>query len=183
MLKTILLLSLQSLLVLPIFATWTRAGLYGADVRALVIHPNDPDVMFLGTSQGEIYSSNNGGKSWKTPRSGVPFPGYVVDNLMVDKSRRLWAASWGLWGGGVIAVSEDGGTTWKRRDSGLEDFSVRAIVSDPNDPDHLLVGGLTGVYRSRNAGRTWEQISDLVNVESLAIDPRSPNRIYVGTWR
>ena len=42
---------------------------------------------------------------------------------------RLWAAAWGIWGGGVIAVSSDGGRTWDRRDNELEDFSVRAIAA------------------------------------------------------
>ncbi|MHB0970144.1 MAG: WD40/YVTN/BNR-like repeat-containing protein [Thermoanaerobaculia bacterium] len=167
----------------PLSAGWHRAGLYGADVRALIVHPKNPDVVFVGTSQGEVYASTDGAKSWKNPRSGVPFPGYVVDNLTVDSLGRLWAASWGLWGGGVIAVSYDGGATWERRDSGLEDFSVRALTIDPSDPHHVVAGGLTGVYRSVDSGKAWTKISDQINVESLAIDPRNRGTIYVGTWR
>ncbi|HEX6178831.1 MAG TPA: hypothetical protein VF057_10770, partial [Thermoanaerobaculia bacterium] len=136
-----------------------------------------------GTSGGDVYVSRDGAKSWISPRNGVPFPNYVVDNLLIDREGRLWAACWGLWGGGVIAVSADGGKSWTRRDAGLEDFSVRAIVVDPNDARFVVVGGLTGVYRSRNGGETWEKISDQINVESLAIDPRNRDRIYIGTWR
>ena len=102
---------------------------------------------------------------------------------MLDRKGRLWAACWGAWGGGVVAVSEDGGKNWTRRDAGLEDFSVRAIAIDPHDADFVLVGGLTGVYRCTDGGESWEQISDQINVESLAIDPRTHDRIYVGTWR
>ncbi len=167
----------------PATAEWTRAGLYGADVRALVIDPRNPDRMILGTSQGEIYTSLNGGREWVNPRNGVPFPGYIVDNLVVDDIGRIWAASWGLWEGGVIAVSADGGETWTRRDRGLEDVSIRAFVIDPSDREHMVAGGLSGVYRSRNGGVSWQQISDRENVESLAIDPRSSDTIYVGTWR
>ena len=164
-------------------ADWNRAGLYGADVRSLVIDPRNPDVVYLGTSQGEVYVSRNGGESWSDPRNGIPFPGYVVDNLIVDGKGRLWAASWGLWGGGAIAVSSDGGIKWQRRDGGLDDFSVRALAVDDADPDLLVAGGLTGIYRSSDAGKSWEKISDQENVESLAIDPRDSKRIYVGTWR
>jgi photosystem II stability/assembly factor-like uncharacterized protein len=171
------------LLAAPAFGQWRRAALFGADVRALLVDPDDPDTLYLGTSGGEIYVSSDGARSWTNPFHGVPFPGYVVDNLLVDRSGRLWAASWGLWGGGVIAVSEDRGHTWARRDAGLQDFSVRAIAVDPHDSDFILAGGLTGVYRSTDAGVSWTQISDQVNVESLAIDPRSRDRIYVGTWR
>jgi photosystem II stability/assembly factor-like uncharacterized protein len=179
-----LLISLVVLVVaLPAAAQWRRAGLFGADVRALIADPRDPDTLFLGTSSGEVYVSHDAAKSWTLPRNGTPFPGYVVDSLVLDRTGRLWAASWGLWGGGVIAVSPDGGKTWSRRDGGLEDFSVRAIAVDPNDADFVVVGGLTGVHRSRDGGKTWEKISDQVNVESLAIDPRTNDRIFVGTWR
>ena len=171
------------ILTTPLAAQWRRAGLFGADVRALIADPANPDTLYLGTSGGEVYVSRDGAKSWTSPRNGIPFPSYVVDNLVLDRKGRLWAASWGLWGGGVIAVSSDGGKSWTRRDEGLENFSVRAIAIDPNDADFILVGGLSGVHRSTDSGKTWEKISDQINVESLAIDPRNRDRIYVGTWR
>ncbi len=167
----------------PAAAQWRRAGLFGADVRALIADPRDPDTLYLGTSSGEVYVSRDAAKTWTLPRNGIPFPGYIVDSLVLDRTGRLWAASWGLWGGGVIAVSSDAGRTWSRRDAGLEEFSVRAIAVDPNDAEFVVVGGLTGVHRSRDGGRTWDKISDQVNVESLAIDPRTNDRIFVGTWR
>lgn len=167
----------------PLSAQWRRSGLHGADVRALIADASNPDRLFLGTSGGEVYVSTDAATSWSSPRNGIPFPGYVVDNLVLDRKGRLWAASWGLWGGGVIAVSEDGARTWTRRDAGLEDFSVRAIAIDPNDESFIVVGGLTGVYRSADGGETWTKISDQINVESLALDPRNHDRIFVGTWR
>jgi photosystem II stability/assembly factor-like uncharacterized protein len=180
--RKLLILLAISLLATPLAAQWRRAGLHGADVRALIVDPSSPDTFYLGTSGGEVYVSRDGAKSWASPRY-LPFPNYVVDNLLLDREGKLWAASWGLWGGGVIAVSPDGGATWERRDAGLEDFSVRAIAIDPNDAKFVVVGGLTGVYRSTDAGKSWEKISDQINVESLAIHPANRDRIYVGTWR
>ena len=180
--KFLILLSLL-IAALPAAAQWRRAGLFGADVRALIADPADPDLLFLGTSAGQVYRSTDGAKTWTNPRNGIPFPGYVVDNLVIDRNGRLWAACWGLWGGGVVAVSEDHGQTWTRRDTGLEDVSVRAIAIDPNDAGFVLVGGLDGVYKSIDSGVTWEKLSPHENVESLAIDPRNRDTIYVGTWR
>src|SRR5438874_5333571 len=152
---------------LPLCAQWRRANLYGADVRALIIDPSDPDTLYLGTSGGEVYVSTDGAKSWQNPRGGIPFPGYVVDNLVLDRKGRLWAACWGLWGGGAIAVSNDGGATWERRDAGLEDESIRAIAIDPHDANFVVAGALNGVWRSTDGGRAWEKISNQINVEAL----------------
>ncbi|HEY0788023.1 MAG TPA: hypothetical protein VGE86_05215, partial [Thermoanaerobaculia bacterium] len=168
---------------LPLLAGWTRAGLYGADARAIAISPTDPDLMFLGASQGDVYVSTDGGATWSNPRASTPFPGYVVDNLAIDADGRLWAAAWGLWGGSVIAVSSDNGKTWERRDEGLRERSIRAFAVAPSRADTVVAGGLDGVWISENGGAKWRKISEQVNVESLAIDPRSVSTIYVGTWR
>jgi len=162
---------------------WSRGGLFGADVRALAIDPAKPDVIYLGTSHGEVYRSRDGARSWANPRGTLQFPGYVVDNLAVDGRGRLWAAAWGLWGGGLVAFSDDGGANWTRRDDGIRDMSIRAFALVSGDEDTLLVGGLSGIYRSVDSGANWEKISDQENVESLAVDPRSADVIFAGTWR
>ncbi len=178
-----LLISLAILLIAPpLQAQWRWAGLHGADVRSLIVDSRNPDRLFLGTSSGEVYVSHDGARNWILPRS-APFPGYVIDNLAVDRLGNLWAAAWGLWGGGVIAVSSDEGRTWTRRDAGLEDFSVRAFAVGAKDNRFVVAGGLTGVHRSLDGGETWEKISDQVDVESLAIDPRDRDWIFVGTRR
>src|SRR2546423_11351234 len=128
------LILLVILTAMPLSAQWRRANLYGADVRALIIDPASPDTVYVGTSGGEVYVSTDAARTWRNPRGGVPFPGYVVDNLVVDRTGRLWAAAWGVWGGSVVAVSDDGGKSWSRRDAGLEQQSMRAIAVEPHEP-------------------------------------------------
>jgi photosystem II stability/assembly factor-like uncharacterized protein len=57
----------------------------------------------------------------------------------------------------------------------------------PSNPDILVAGTLDGIYRSRDAGRSWERISpehhqELRNLDSLAFDPSDPQTIYAGTF-
>src|SRR5436305_1009142 len=51
-----------------------------------------PNLTHADTSGGEVYGSNDGAKTWRNPRGSVPFPGYIVDNLVIDREGRLWAA-------------------------------------------------------------------------------------------
>jgi hypothetical protein len=41
----------------------TPLGPYGGDVRSLAVHPKRPQVFFLGTSDGQIFISEDGGES------------------------------------------------------------------------------------------------------------------------
>ena len=54
-------------------------------------------------------------------------------------------------------------------------------------PNVLIAGTFNGMFRSDNSGESWSQLPTqntpgLVHVESLAIDPRTTNTIYAGTW-
>ncbi|HUO86724.1 MAG TPA: hypothetical protein VM617_04975, partial [Thermoanaerobaculia bacterium] len=91
--------------------SWAKADLFGGDVRSLAMAPDDPDVVYAGTTHGQLYRSLDGGATWSDAGPAVPFPGWVVSDLAFDAERpgRLWAALWGLWGGGLVAYSDDGG--------------------------------------------------------------------------
>src|SRR5258708_20911279 len=129
--RKLLILIVIVIVAVPAFGGWRRANLFGAAVRALIIDPARPDTLCLGTTGGEVYVSDDGAKSWRNPRGGVPFPGYVVDNLVMDREGRLGAACWGLWGGGVIAVPTDCGRNWHRPDPGPQGLSRPALPVHP----------------------------------------------------
>src|SRR3982751_4951198 len=62
---------------------------------------------------------------------------------------------------------------------------VLAVAGDPKDSKRFYFGAVNGgVWRTDDAGRTWQPIFDAVNVGSIgaiAIAPSAPDVIYVGT--
>ena len=62
---------------------------------------------------------------------------------------------------------------------------VLAVAGAPDDPRRFYFGSVNGgVWRTDDAGRTWQPIFDQVNVGSIgaiAVAPSSPKTIYVGT--
>ena len=170
-------------------APWRPIGPDGGDARSLAADPGNPDRILLGTSSSQLFVSNDGGYTWSRLARVGDGDHYVVDHIVFDPVYPLtvYAAAWSVeTDGGDIFRSDDGGRTWRGL-AGMHGKSVRSFVLAPSDPDTLVAGALDGVFRSRDRGETWEQISppghpEIKNIESLAVDPQNPDVIYAGTW-
>ena len=166
---------------------WRTTGPQGGDVRALVVDPSNPDRFYFGTLDGQIYTSSDGGKRWQLLYN-FGKPRMFVDNIIVDprNSRVLYVAGHRHNQSGGFFKSTDGGATWKES-SQLRNEALHSLAQADSNPDVLLVGTFNGIFRSDDAGDSWKQLPTqstpgLIHVESLAIDPRTTNTIYAGTW-
>jgi photosystem II stability/assembly factor-like uncharacterized protein len=92
----------------------------------------------------------------------------------------------GTVGQGIIR-STDGGENWQRVgiNQGLHsDALVRTLINHPQQPEILFAGTDKGLYRSNDAGQTWNlQDSPLSNycVWAVAMDPADPQIMFAGT--
>jgi photosystem II stability/assembly factor-like uncharacterized protein len=189
-LRTLVLISFLFLASTSIFSEqWTAIGPDGGDARSLTYDPSNPDRIYLGTSAGEMFASDDGGKSWTRFAHFGENEDYVLDSVAVDPSNTsiLYVGAWSIENnGGDLYQSTDRGKTWKSL-PGIHGKSIRAMALAPSDPKAIAVGALDGVYRSLDAGVTWEKITpassaELKNFVSIAFDPQSVNVIYAGTW-
>jgi photosystem II stability/assembly factor-like uncharacterized protein len=58
---------------------------------------------------------------------------------------------------------------------------AHVVLIDPDDPSRVYAAGDSGLYRSDDAGQTWEPASQGLpdgGVAALALDPRQPRRLY-----
>ena len=167
------------------------------DLAEIVADPANTNVLWCkdGKWQGTCYvaQSLNRGKTWKTisgPENGLPDS--VLINLLLDPSSP--AASRTLY---VVSLphgvfkSTTGGRTWKKASNGLPDapLKVSALTMDPKHTDTLYaaVYGNTsapqgGIFRSRDAGATWEKLNAGVvfsGVQHLCASPHDSRMLFV----
>ena len=168
---------------------WQVLGPDGGDARSLAYDAHNPDHILLGTSTGQMFSSDDGGRNWsRLARLGGD--DYVLDHISIDPqdSNRIYVSAWSVSSQqiGEIFRTRDGGRNWETLPA-MHGKSIRALALYKGNSNVLVAGALDGVYRSNNGGDTWERLSpahsaDIKNIESIAVDPKDPNTVYAGTW-
>jgi photosystem II stability/assembly factor-like uncharacterized protein len=165
--------------------TWEHVGLEkSGQISRIKINPDNSDIAFVavqgtiwGPSQERgIYRTSNGGKTWQQVLQVSENTG--ASDLAMDPSnpRILYAAMWNHgrkpWfihsGGedGGIFKTTDGGDTWTKLEDGLPKMigkiGVDVSASNPNRVYAIVEAEPEkgGLYRSDNAGESWELINN-----------------------
>ena len=168
---------------------WFPLGPYGGDARSFAADPHDSKHLYLGTANGWIYESHDGGDNWARLSQIAKRNDLILDHILADgkNPRRLIVGAFYVdRPDGGLYLSEDGGRNWTAIPE-MRGQSVRSLARSPSQPDEIVAGTLQGVFRSNDNGAHWSQISpvgstEIHEIESLAIDPNDPNVIYAGTW-
>ena len=155
-------------------------------------------TIYVGTAGGGIWKSNNAGFSFKPI-----FDKYVqsVGALAIDqKNPKTIYAGTGESNmrntvsiGNGIYKSTDGGDNWTK--IGLDSTEhISKVLIDPSNSSVIYVaapGALwsdskhRGLYKSNDAGKTWEKIlyiNEKAGVADVEIDPQNTNVLYATTW-
>ncbi|MFH1574906.1 MAG: YCF48-related protein [Acidobacteriota bacterium] len=166
-----------------------RVGPFGGTVRSLLISRHDPDFAFLGTTDGQILTSVDGGRSWRPLHPGIGHRSFVIDTLLEHPQERdrLYAGAWDLRStGGGLFESRDRGESWSRVALPQPAAAVRGMAVSEGNPARMIVGSLTGVFLTSDGGATWHELrlqaQPFKDVESVAVDAQGKT-LLVGTWR
>jgi photosystem II stability/assembly factor-like uncharacterized protein len=144
--------------------TWRKImkGLPGVHLggMGIDISPADHNVLYLiveaAEDKGGFYRSDNRGESWKRMSdhysSGQYYNEIICDPVDVNKVYSMETVS---------KLTRDGGKTWENL--GLSDRHVddHALWIDPDDTNHLIIGGDGGIYETYDEGKNWVFKSNL----------------------
>ena len=166
-------------------ATWEPLGPgnFGGRTRALLVHPENPAVLYAAGVSGGVWKTEDGGGSWR-PLSDL-LPNIAVNTMAMDPRdpdviyagtgegyfrEDVRGTALALRGAGILKTT-DGGATWKRLSSTWNPSFrwVNKIVVSHRDPRRLYAGTRTGVWRSPDAGKTWKR-SLATNVRGGCLD-------------
>ena len=164
--------------------------------------------MYVAISAGGVYRTDDGGLSWNAQNRGIrvvlqpehyPEFGQCVHKMVLHPTRpeRLFLQHhWGLY------RSDDGAESWQDIAAGVPSDFGFPMVMHPHDPDCVYIlpvesdefrcaaEGRLRVYRTRNAGASWEALSrglpqkgayETVLRDAMAADGLDPAGIYFGT--
>ena len=120
----------------------------GDDLHSLVVDPNDPDRIFIGSHQG-VSVSDDGGATWRSIESLAGADamgwGFTDDAILVG-------------GHPGLNISTDGGKSFELRNDGLPTTDAHALGAG-GDTIYVGLAG-AGLFASTDGGASWEARSE-----------------------
>jgi hypothetical protein len=193
----------------PHRSQWMPGG-GGLCLHTILPDPSNAKRLFVAISTGGVYRTDDGGETWQPRNNGVraqflppdqryPEWGQCVHKIVSHPSnpQRLFLQNhWGLY------RSDDGADSWVDIANGVPSDFGFAIEIDPNDAQSAFIipvesdefrctpEGKLRVYRTQNAGESWEALSnglpqehalETILRDGLSADHLQPTGLYFGT--
>ena len=173
---------------------WLGPGNIGGRIRAILIHPDYPWEIWIGSVSGGIWKSDNGGSTWSPVNDFMA--NLAVTSLVMDATDHsvMYASTGeGFWNfdglpGAGIFKSTDGGITWNQLPStNNNNFRfVNRLAAHPTLHNRLYAvtkqQNNNSVWRTDDGGQTWTKILNTPDpATDIKINPMVPQRLIVGT--
>lgn len=179
---------------------WRMIGPHrGGRTKAAAGIPDQPNVFFIGATNGGVWKTTDYGRIW-TPIFDAQPTGSIGAIAIAPSDPRVIYVGTGeglqrpdLSTGDGIYKSTDGGGTWTHL--GLRDGQqIPQIIVHPKDPNRLYVAVLghpygpneeRGIFRSTDGAKTFEKIlykDENTGGVDIAFDPSDPDTLYAVLW-
>jgi len=164
-------------------------GLTDTQVTALAFHPDDPDIMVLGTASGNVFRSSDSGASWTYASRPVGYVGMLAVNPLGD--REVWLASQDVFGDpcGLLKSANTDLTAWTVIElvPGEPACAESAIRFAPTAwggvySETIFVAGHGRLYKTSDGGNTWGPFGCDAGIHDIALHPTEASTIYLAGY-
>ncbi len=152
--------------------------------------PLNPEVIWVGTDDGNLQVTTDGGKSWKNITENIPGVPEATWVSWVEPSGHKEGTAYVTFDGHRSGDNDpyvfrtiDFGKTWESIASDDIPIYCHTIREDPVNPDLLFLGTEFGLYISIDQGEKWVRFSGnvpKVSVRQMQIHPET-NDLVIGT--
>lgn len=160
-----------------------------ATITQIAESPKKFGLLYVGTDDGKLHISKNGGTEWKEILKGLPYKKHVsgIVASQYDEATVYLAQNgrrdddWKAY----LFRSTDYGETWTDISANLPGGPVNVIREDPKNKNVLYIGTDAGVYVSKDSGQNWVCLSNnlpnSVSINDIAIHTRD-NMMVIATY-
>lgn len=157
---------------------------YGT-ITTIDVSPLDSNLIYVGTDDGNVWVTENGGTDWTNISVGIP--NRWVTKVLADRTNvnRVFVTLSGYRYGeddGNVYRSNSRGQGWSPIGASLPDIPVNDIVKDVNGNVYLATD--VGVFGAATAAYNWEVIDG--NLPSVVVNDmhihEASNTLYAGTY-
>jgi photosystem II stability/assembly factor-like uncharacterized protein len=140
---------------------------------ALAQSPRDANLLYVGTDDGYLWVTRDGGSSWVNITANLALDGHYHVSTIEPSRFATGRAYLALDGhrsdsdAPHVFLTEDFGETWKSLAEGLPAGSSRTLREDPENENLLLLGTEFSIWASLDRGAHWSRINN--NLPTVAI--------------
>ena len=149
--------------------------------------PVVPGILWVGTNDGNVQVSRDGGDTWKSVAGNVKDVPKETHVSRVEASHFDGSTAYVSFDAHrtddhkpYIYVTKDLGETWTSISSNLPEGNVNVVKEDPKNPNLLFAGTEYGFYITLNGGREWKRFMNglpTVRVDDVMVHPREHDLI------
>ncbi len=127
--------------------------------------PSDPAVYYIGTPDGGVWKTSDGGRVWEPTMDTVPVSSIGSVAVSPSNPNVVYAGTGEESPGQGMYKSTDAGKTWAY--AGMKETKyIVGIVVDPRNPDVVTIAASgtfdptpdRGIYRTTDGGRSWKKV-------------------------
>jgi len=143
--------------------TWNRiAGPNSTNISAIAVAPSDPEIVYFGLNNGEVWKTTNASAflpTW-TPvdnnGSVNPLPDRYIGRIAVNPGdANQFYVSHGGFAGDNLWFTTNGGLSFSDATGNLPLAPIRGVAIHPGNSSRIYVGTEVGLFVSTDAGTSW----------------------------